>query len=341
MFIKRTQPYLLHIMGALLFISIPILSSPDLNSGHLIDVRPFRRDFIMYVLLLIYFYLNYFYLIPHLFLNGKRPLFLFTAILAFCVVAFLPALLIPGRMPNLCQPPPGIENMGPPRRLLPMAGGSVFLFMLVFFLSILLRINQRLNDTHNEKLKSEVSYLKAQINPHFLFNTLNSLYALCIAKSDEAPNAVLKLSGMMRYVVTESSKDHVSLEKEIDYIKNYISLQQLRMEGVQFSFSITGSSDGKQISPLILIPFIENAFKYGLNPERESDIAVAITIEDTKLNLYVKNNKVVERISEEEMSGMGMENTRQRLNYLYPNKHKLLIFDNNDVFEVKLSITLA
>ncbi|MGV3458823.1 MAG: sensor histidine kinase [Flavobacterium sp.] len=341
MIAKRTRFYLLHILGALLILSIPILLSPDLESGNLINIRPFRRDFIVHILLLAYFYLNYLNFIPKLFFSGKRILFFTVAVAAFLVIALLPGLLVPGARPHLLPPPPhGIPGMPPPR-FLPLEGGAIFQFMLVFFLSILLRINQRLNDAQNEKLKSEVSYLKAQINPHFLFNTLNSLYALSITKSDEAPNAVLKLSGMMRYVVTESSKDQVALEKEIEYIKNYISLQQLRMDGAQFSFSVTGNPIGKSISPLMLIPFIENAFKYGLNPERKSDITITIDIEDSKLNLHVKNNKVVDTVSEEDISGMGIENTRQRLHYLYPQKHKLLIFDTDNVFEVKLTLTLA
>lgn len=194
----------------------------------------------------------------------------------------------------------------------------------------------------SEKLKTEVAYLKAQINPHFLFNTLNSVYALTLEKSDLAPEAILKLSSMMRYVVSESSRETVSLEKEIDYIKNYISLQQLRMDvEAALSFIITGNPRGKSISPLLLIPFIENAFKYGLNPEEDSFVTINIDITDDELKLNIENSIVNMDFPQEEKTEQGIENTRQRLAYLYPDKHKLHIFDTGHTFTVNLSIILA
>jgi len=223
-----------------------------------------------------------------------------------------------------------------------MQGGSLLQFLLVFSLSFFLRVNQRLSHIQSEKLKTEVSYLRAQINPHFLFNTLNSLYALALEKSDAAPEAILKLSSMMRYVVTESGRDSVALENEINYIKNYISLQQLRMDGnTPLTFIVTGNTGGKNISPLLLIPFIENAFKYGLNPEENSNITVHIDITDTSLALNVKNNNVTVSLPPEGESGHGITNTRQRLEYLYPEKHKLHIFDTEEYFEVQLILTLV
>ena len=137
-------------------------------------------------------------------------------------------------------------------------------FLLVIALAFLIKITNRLNEINTEKRNAEVSYLKAQINPHFLFNTLNSLYALTLQKSNEAPIAVLKLSGIMRYVVTESNREYVPLEKELNYIKDYIALQKLRLDpNVSLVFEIDGEPFGKAIAPLLLIPFIENAFKYG------------------------------------------------------------------------------
>lgn len=220
--------------------------------------------------------------------------------------------------------------------------GDTWQFLLVGSLSFLLRVNQRLGSMESEKLKTEVSYLKAQINPHFLFNTLNSLYALTLEKSDAAPNAILKLSGMMRYVVTESSRERVALQNELDYIRNYISLQELRMdEATDFRLEITGDTAGKIISPLILIPFIENAFKYGLNPEKKSVIYIGITTSANELTLIVKNNKVNTSLPPEEVSGRGLENTQMRLDYLYPDKHSLTITEDKDTFEVKLILLLV
>jgi sensor histidine kinase YesM len=335
---KKIQPYLLHLLCCLIFISIPVLSSPDRDSGRLFTVAPFLRDFTVYLLLVAFFYTSYLFFIPQFFFKRKIASFSGLIVVSLLVIFILPKILIPVSFPVHERFHPHHFKQ---RVITPFEFGHLFLFILVFLLSLLLRITQRLNYLRNEKLKTELSYLKAQINPHFLFNTLNSLYALALAKSDEAPGAILKLSSMMRYVVTESSKDHVALDKEIDYIRNYISLQQLRMDsGTRFTFSVKGNSSGRQISPLILIPFIENAFKYGLNPEKESAIEVYIDINEHELFLNVKNNKVNQAIPEDEASRMGMNNTKQRLQYLYPKKHKLIIFENNTIFDIKLSLIL-
>ena len=349
---KRSQNYILHLLGCLLFISIPILASPDFNSKtDLIKIAPFRQSFFTFVLLLLFFYVNYLYIIPRFYLTRKYLYFSVSIVACFCIIAYLPHYLIPfnggspGNMDAMQPPMPPHGRIGFARHsgntaFLPFfLVGSLLQFSLSFSLSFLLRLNQRLSTIESEKLKTEVSYLRAQINPHFLFNTLNSLYALALEKSDAAPEAILKLSGMMRYVVTESDREHVALENEINYIKNYISLQKLRMDdNTCLSFATRGSTAGKYISPLLLIPFIENAFKYGLNPEEETAIAIDIDISDTELALRVKNNKVNITLPYEERSGHGIENTRLRLQYLYPDKHKLLVLDTAETFEVHLKI---
>ena len=130
----------------------------------------------------------------------------------------------------------------------------------------MLKINSRLKLAEKEKVNAELSYLKAQINPHFLFNTLNSIYSLAIEKSDYTATAVVKLSSMMRYVITDASHKFVPLEKEINYISNYIELQKLRIDSsIKLMYTVTGDISDKKIAPLVLISFIENAFKYGVN----------------------------------------------------------------------------
>lgn len=356
---KKYQNFILHLLGCLLFLSIPVLLSPDLHSnGGIINIAPFRRSFLTQILLLGFFYANYTYLIPQLYFTRRYVLFFLILAIALAIISWLPDILVPEareQMHNMFRqraenmppgmPPPGDNrffNPGPERKFFrPFFFGGSLQFFLALSLSFLLRVNKRLADIESEKLKTEVSYLRAQINPHFLFNTLNSLYALALEKSDNAAEAILKLSGMMRYVVTESSREHVALQSEINYIKNYISLQQLRMdENTTFSLKVRGDATGKQISPLLLIPFIENAFKYGLNPEKEAVIEIAIDIDENQLALYVKNNKVNVNIPEEESSGHGLENTRKRLQFLYPDKHSLTIQDNPDTFEVKLILLL-
>jgi len=347
---KKIQSRLLLILGGLLFLSIPILSSPDRDSGHLFQIAPFQRHFLSYILLLGFFYANYFYFIPKFYFSKSRILFFSIVIISYAIVALLPRIVSGeiGQLPNI--PPPDFPiptdevcmeeqsfNFWPF-----VHGGSLIQFVLIFFLSFLLRINQRLSAIQSEKLRTEVSYLKAQINPHFLFNTLNSLYALALEKSDAAPEAILKLSSMMRYVVSESSNDTVPLEHELNYIKNYISLQQLRMDGgTAFSFIVIGSPAGKNIPPMLLIPFIENAFKYGLNPEEDADITINIDINESNIILRIKNNKVNVAVAPEEKSEQGIENTTQRLEHLYGGKHELTIFDTETSFEVILTLPLS
>ena len=214
--------------------------------------------------------------------------------------------------------------------------------MAVAFFSLLLSIRSRWKQTEKEKLNAELSYLKAQINPHFLFNTLNSIYSLAIQKSDATPEAVRKLSTMMRYILTESNVDFVPLHKEIDYIRNYIDLQQLRFGNeLKLNYSIWGSEKNKQIAPLVLISFIENAFKYGINAEEDTHIKIVINIYETRLEMLVSNNIVTVQVSEEDKSGIGLENTRNRLQLVYPYAHKLQITEDEKTYFVNLSIDLV
>lgn len=214
-----------------------------------------------------------------------------------------------------------------------------FQFLLVFTFSLLLRTSLRLKQAEKEKSNAELSYLKSQINPHFLFNTLNSIYSLAINKSDETATAVVRLSGMMRYVTSESNQHLVSLEKEINYLTNYIELQKLRLEDtVKIAFKLNGSTDGKQIAPLILITFIENAFKHGVNPEENSLIEISVMINTTGIQLLVYNNKVCQSHDVGQHSGLGIKNASARLQLLYPGKHLLVIDDNSKYFSVDLKI---
>jgi sensor histidine kinase YesM len=215
------------------------------------------------------------------------------------------------------------------------------MFVIVLFCALLLKTNQRWRKLQQEKLETELSYLKAQINPHFLFNTLNSIYSLAIEKSDYTATAVVKLSGMMRYIISESHKNFVSLEKEVNYINDYIELQKFRLGGtVEIQYSLQGNYNRKEIAPLILITFVENAFKYGVNPEQHSKILVRIDIENDSLILAIENNKVTTSQEKIEASGLGISNTRNRLEMLYPGKYKLNINDGVEKFKVHLEVTL-
>ena len=218
---------------------------------------------------------------------------------------------------------------------------NAYLFYLALSIGILLRKSQVINEIKQDMLKSEVAYLKAQINPHFLFNTLNSLYALSLVKSDDAPNAILKLSSIMRYVVTKSSKDKVALKEELKYITDYLDLQKLRLtKKVMVDFKIEGSIEDQKIAPLLLIPIIENCFKYGIDQNKECIIKIHIFINQNTVTLKTANKKLAKNINELEKTETGLNNIKKRLAILYANKHKLMVNEDVTYYKVQLIINL-
>jgi len=227
----------------------------------------------------------------------------------------------------------------------------MFVYLVVLFLALLLKIRERLKQTEKEKLQAELAYLKAQINPHFLFNILNGIYSLTIEKSDKAPDAVIRLSEMMRYVFDESGKDWVTLQQELNYIRSYIALQESRFgPTIRLDYHIGEPSPlavhssrlttSPKIAPLILIPFIQNAFTHGVSPEEDSHIYIGLTITGEELHLEVTNKKVHVRLSAADHSGLGISNTKKRLRLLYPHDHTLKIEDDKDDFRVFVTLKL-
>ncbi|MBI9033341.1 MAG: sensor histidine kinase [Bacteroidales bacterium] len=225
---------------------------------------------------------------------------------------------------------------------------SLVLFLIVFIISTGINVITELFETRQKKLmaesektKAELAFLKSQVNPHFLFNTLYSIYYLTLNKSDDAPEAVMKLSDIMRFVFTETQNDFVSLHKEIEYIEKYIDLQKLRIsDKTQVNYSLQGDITHSQVAPLILIPFVENAFKYGVSSHICTTIDLTISIIENKLN-FVLINKKIESDFVAESSQIGVENVKQRLHLIYPHKHHLNIKDDDGFYSVNLSIELS
>lgn len=195
-----------------------------------------------------------------------------------------------------------------------------------------------------EKLTVELKYLKAQINPHFLFNTLNMAYASAIKNSDEGTADIIeKLSVLMRYVLYESNEDRVPLEKEINYVDNYINLQLQRLSPElvkQVNYQLNGDWQNYTVAPMILIPFIENVFKHGIMLSKKNEITISIFLKSNSLLLETKNMKTNNSTTNIASSGIGLENTKKRLQLLYPNQHTLEINDVAAFFNVKLEIQL-
>ena len=199
-------------------------------------------------------------------------------------------------------------------------------------------------ELQTQTMQSELRFLKSQINPHFLFNTLNNLYALTLKKSDKAPEIVVKLSEMMRYMLYECNEKRVPLEKEINYIKNYLDLEALRQgKGVEIRFEVQGEVKNQQIAPLMFIPFLENSFKHGLNHAiSEGFVHTVLFVEDNDIIFHIENSKPdsIPMPEHPRSGGIGLVNVRRRLNIHYPDHHTLTIEDQPNIYSVDLKLEL-
>jgi LytS/YehU family sensor histidine kinase len=190
-----------------------------------------------------------------------------------------------------------------------------------------------------ERQASEIALLRSQINPHFLFNTLNNIYSLVYNKSDEAPEAVMKLSSIMRYMLYDSNTDLVAVNKEVEYLNSFIELQQLRITQKGFvEIKVNGSMENRTIVPMLLIPFVENAFKHG-DKNHEPGIFIQLNLESDRLVFTVSNYiKLNNQAITDDTGGFGLENIKRRLGLLYPDKHELTINKSEDKFKIELTI---
>lgn len=199
--------------------------------------------------------------------------------------------------------------------------------------------NQKLRMELESKNKtSELALLRTQINPHFLFNTLNNIDALITTDQEKASDAVIKLSDIMRFVLYEAKNDNIAIEKEIEYLENYISLQQLRLKNPFFvNFTKDSTCKHRTIAPMLFIPFVENAFKHGQKNIVAPGIEINLNCSDGNINFEVINrHSLLKDQNKDTASGIGLVNVKKRLELLYPKKHKLIIDDRNGLFKIKL-----
>ncbi len=230
--------------------------------------------------------------------------------------------------------------------------GYIFLsmFMIACFSTIIqvmtdwLRHRQEKKELETKTMQSELNFLKSQINPHFLFNTLNSLYALTLKKSEKAPEIVIQLSEIMRYMLYECNERRVPLRKEVNYMKNYIELERLRQgSDVDLQFTVKGEIGDQKIAPLMFIPFIENSFKHGLsNQIKHGFVHICLELVDGVIKLHIQNSKTpAQPLQEHKRSGgIGLVNIQRRLDLIYPERYTLEIRDQPDRYIINLSIEL-
>ena len=199
---------------------------------------------------------------------------------------------------------------------------------------------QRLAELEKQNLEQQLEYLRYQINPHFFMNTLNNIHALVDIDPEKAKDTILELSKMMRYVLYEGNKQGVPLSRELDFIRHYVALMQLRYtDKVRISVLLPGEVPDRQVPPLMLITFIENAFKHGVSYQKESFIEVKIDVKDDQLLFSCRNSKADK--SNEEKGGVRLANVRERLNLLYRNDYTLRIDDTSNIYTVQLIIPIT
>ena len=190
-----------------------------------------------------------------------------------------------------------------------------------------------------EKNKAELALYKAQINPHFLFNTLNTLYALTLSKSDRAESAFVKFSNILRYMYAQADREMIPLCDEWEYIRQYVDLQQLRLNAhTQVELTEAIDNDRVSVPPMLFITFVENAFKYGISSEQSCTIRIGLHMQNGVLDFTTEN--AVMRQREEPVPGIGIENCRKRLQLLFPDRFDLQISEQEGIFRVRLTIRL-
>ncbi|WP_178377257.1 sensor histidine kinase [Chryseolinea serpens] len=215
--------------------------------------------------------------------------------------------------------------------------------LIVKLFVALVKLSRQALKLEMDNLNLELAFLKAQINPHFLFNALNNVYSLALVRSEKTADTVLRLSDLMRYTLYESNASKVPLEKEIRFFRNYVELERIRHSSrVTISFEVEGELDDLVIAPLIIFPFLENAFKHGINSSIASSwVRIDVKVADGKLRVEIKNTRFPNAHAPRTVGGIGIPNTKKRLNLLYPDKHSIHIVGEEDVFLVTLEIGLV
>ncbi len=287
-------------------------------------------------------------------MKEKWGFYIFSIIAALLIFIFLPKYLAGLIASPEIHPVINSDNAkGAPRPRMRRKGSvdiyNVAIFFLVFTVGTCIAVIQRWlkteetrKETESEKLNTELSFLKSQINPHFFFNTLNNIYSLAIVRSEKTAPAVMKLSSIMRYILTETTQNLVPLQNEVDFTHNYIELQQVRLtEKTTVLFESTGDIENKVVAPLIFIPFIENAFKYGISTKHDSTIEISLSVINNTIDLKVKNYIVASENNMLENTGIGINNVKRRLELMYPGKYELSHEAKDNFYFVHLEIQLS
>lgn len=363
--------WIVHVFGWIFFIILPLMiMSREPEPYSWITLLTSGSFWIFFLIYCSIFYFNTFVLIPQLYLKQKYLLYAGIFLAGFILILYTQPFenLIFKKYHGSESQRPDMEMLRPPlppdRNFespvgAPFVGApmsratnpptvdfvSLVLFVVVWVVALATRISEqwRLSEkrvilSEADKAQAELSFFKAQINPHFLFNTLNNIYSLAVSKSEHTAPSILKLSKMMRYITEEATEDFVPLEDEITCLENYVDLQRLRLNAkTKVDFKVNGSLINKQIAPLILMTFVENAFKYGVSNRFENLIEINVDITGKSILFFCKNT-IFQSNVQNERKGIGIANTQKRLDFIYPNRYELKINQQEKIFEVNLEL---
>ena len=340
---NRLRKFLLHTMVWIFLITIfTFAATAGFNSSNGVYVLFIGLSFLNVAI----FYINLYVIIP--ITLDKRKFFLWMLACLIVVIAFLAIkygysfyvhnlsglkLITKDREMSFSEPDKYLISCF-------IINGFFIFLSTVYKFTVDWFFNEReKSDLEKQSLTAELAFLKSQINPHFLFNSLNNIYSLAYQKSDATPNAILKLSEIMRYMLYESNDNRVALEKEVTYLKSFIELQKLRFKGEAYVIlEVEGNISNQHIVPLILISFVENAFKHGLATDAKNPIHINISVFEDNLLFTIKNKK--NNLNKDQTGGIGMVNVTRRLELTYPEKYKLSIENHEHDYFCELYLNL-
>lgn len=326
--------------------SLPYFSGPD-NFPKEFREQHLRGILVSNILLIIIFYVHSYLIYP--IREKKNGLFIYIGLLLVCMAIYLftKDLFRPDFSKNPLFAPKGRNQFGPPPLLNIMA---VFPFLFAIVASFChqlylekVRGEKLTKERENIHLKTELAFLSSQISPHFMFNTLNTMVAMARKKSTELEASLINLSQLMRYMLYDTNGKAINLADEVEYLKSYINLQLIRFkDDVKVNVHLKGAFENFEIEPMLLIPFIENAFKHGIGNINEPIIDISIILEEKErqLKMIVVNNIAQIETKPEKSSGIGLNNVKRRLELLYSDSHLFYTKQKDNTFIAMLQITL-
>lgn len=338
---------IIHMAAWGILFGIPFFFTGD--ETETVTIESYMRFVIVPISFMFVFYVNYFFLVPKYLFTRRLPEFFVANVLliVFTMVAVHLLLDLLPEPEHMRHRDPHMNDEPPLRNIIGFFMGNAMLYILVSGLSVAIRVTgnwyhteSMQRDLEKSRVEAELQNLKSQLNPHFLFNTLNNIYCLIAFSPDRAQGAVHDLSRLLRYVLYDSNQKYVPLEKELDFIRNYVELMRIRLpEHVSLDLQIDDQRKGcGMIAPLLFISLIENAFKHGVSNNLPSFIRICITYDKTEVHCRIKNSYFPKNGQDKSGSGIGLVNLEKRLELIYPESYSFRHEQEGDTYIADLQI---